>query len=192
MPTPEPSADTEAFDRRFAAERERVTRFVHQRLPVTLRRRVSAADVIQEVYLVAFERRGTFEDRGPNSFRNWLLRIAELKMKETWRRHAGAAKRAVGAELSRGARPDTHLAPGRQPSPSQVAIGQETARAAREALAALPDAQREILGLTQEQGRTVREAAELTGRTYDAARKLLSRALLSFHEEFERRKGSTP
>ena len=47
-----------------------------------LNRRVSVQDVLQESYLVAHTRLGSFDDRGPGAFGGWLLQIAEWKARE--------------------------------------------------------------------------------------------------------------
>ena len=47
----------------------------------------------------------------------------------------------------------------------------------------LPSEYREILALTRTEGLDLRQAAERMGRSYEATRKLVSRALTRFHEE---------
>ena len=175
-----------AFEALFQRYRARVQQLVHRTLPARLTRRVSIADVLQEAHLTAWERRLTFEDRGPGSFRNWLLRIAQLKAKEAVRRHAGTAKRALAREVTQGERPRNGQVHGKGPTPSQVAVGLETAARARRVLEALPASYREILRLTRQEHRSLQEAAELTNRSYAATRKLVARALARFAAEYER------
>ncbi|MHC4933709.1 MAG: RNA polymerase sigma factor, partial [Planctomycetota bacterium] len=114
-------------------------------LPGLIRRKVSIADILQEVRIVAFQRLPDFEDRGEHSFRNWLYRIAQLKARKAVRRYARTSKRAAGRELSRGARMDTENFLSRGPSPSEAAIATETRDLAQQAMGKLPADYEEIL-----------------------------------------------
>ncbi|MHC4941241.1 MAG: RNA polymerase sigma factor [Planctomycetota bacterium] len=174
------------FDRHADAVRARVARW----LPGRIRRKVSVVDLLQEVRLVAFQRLPNFEHRGPGSFRNWLLRIAQRKVQGAAGHYGGAAKRSVWLEVSRGARPATGAFAGREPSPSEVVVAAETRELARKAMKVLTDEQAEVLRLVREERMPLREVAERLGRTYEATKKLHGRALLRLTEEFERLGGT--
>ena len=163
--------------------------YIDHRLPRTLRRKISVADVAQEAHIVALRRALDFEDRGDGSFRKWLNKIAELKVKEAIRKHAGTAKRAAGREISRGKRPDTGQFVDDATTPSQAAIGAETAEQVRQALETLPEDYREVLRLTREECLTLREAAVRMGRSREAAKKLYGRALLRFKKALDEIRG---
>ena len=177
----------ELFDRHGALLRQ----FADRQLPRELRRRVSVADVIQETNLVALEHCEEFEERGAGSFRSWLFRLVELRVKEAVRTHARTARRAVRREAARDARPATNQLMGGGATPSQVAIGFETADIARRALAAIPKHYREVLRLHREEHVPLREVAERTGRSYDATKKRYGRALSAFTKEFGRLRGES-
>jgi len=163
--------------------------YIDRRLPRALRRKISVADVAQEAHVVALRRALDFEDRGDGSFRKWLNKIAELKVKEAIRKHAGTAKRAAGREISRGKRPDTGQFVGDATTPSQAAIGAEAAEQVRQALETLPEDYREVLRLTREECLTLREAAARMGRSREAAKKLYGRALLRFKKALDEIRG---
>lgn len=175
------------FERHAGILKQRIDRW----LPARLRRRLAVSDVLQETRIVAFSRREDFEIRGENAFRNWLLGIVEMKMREALRVHAGAAKRAVHHEVTRGQRLDTAHFHGRGPSPSQVSIAAETEEVARRAMAELPEDYREVLRLTREEGLTLGEAAERMGRSPEAVRKLCGRAICRFKAIFDELGGDT-
>jgi RNA polymerase sigma-70 factor (ECF subfamily) len=175
------------FERNAGILRQRIERW----LPARLRRRLAVSDVLQETRIVAFSRRSDFEVRGEDAFRNWLLGIAEMKMREALRTHAGAAKRAIHREVTRGRRLDTAHFLGRGPSPSQVAISAETERVARRAMERLSDDHREVLRLTREEGLSLRQAADRMGRSPEAVRKLCGRAICRFKAIFDELGGST-
>ena len=174
------------FNRYEAALRNRL----HYWLPARVQRRVSISDVVQEARVIAHRRLRDFAaGGGEGSFRNWVLRIVELKAREAVRRHAGTAKRAVGREVTRGERADTAQFMGRDTSPSGAAIAAERAAQVREAMAALPPDYREILRLVKEECLTMRAAGERMGRSREAAKKLYGRALLRLTDVFRERGG---
>jgi len=157
-----------------------VTGFLARRLPAGLRRKVAPEDILQEVWLVANSRLAEFEDRGDGAFRAWVMRIAEFKLREAIRAYLGTRKRADVREVSRGGRPDTAAFRADDPSPSQVAQGNELRDAAARAMATLPPDYREILRLVQVEGLTLKVAAERMDRSHDATKKLYGRALARF------------
>jgi RNA polymerase sigma-70 factor (ECF subfamily) len=168
-------------------ERHRLAmqRFADTRLPAHLRRRVSVSDVVQEAQLVALDRAVDFEPRGPDSFRNWLFGIVDRKVREAIRFHDLAAKRSRRREVSRVGRRETGQLGARQPTASQVAMGIETAAAAERALAALSDDHREVLQLVRREQLSLDDVATRMGRSREAVRKLVDRALARFREVFE-------
>jgi RNA polymerase sigma-70 factor (ECF subfamily) len=69
-------------------------------------------------------------------------------------------------------------------SPEAVAITNEDRRALAEALAALPEPQREAVILRYAAGLTARQIGEVLGKTDVATQKLLGRALASMREHY--------
>jgi RNA polymerase sigma-70 factor (ECF subfamily) len=183
--------DSDALACLLERHRQAMQRFADARMPGRLRRRVSVADVVQEAQLVALDRAAEFEPRGPDSFRNWLFGIVDRKVRETIRNHDGAAKRSLRREVTRAARRETGQFRARQPTPSQVAIGAETADLAERAMAALSDDHRTVLRLTRREHLRLEEVADRMGRSRDAVRKLLDRALTSFASELARLQGES-
>ena len=160
-------------------------------LPAHVRRRLSVSDVWQETCVVVAERREDFEFRGENSFRNWMLGIAQKKVRRAVQRHVAVAKRAAYREVTRGHRGATTQFVSGAPSPSQVAIGAELAALAKDAIESLPDDYQTILRLCRNEGLSLREAGERMGRSREAAKKLYGRALARFARVFGRLKGET-
>jgi len=166
------------FERHAAVLRRRIQRW----LPTNVGRKISASDILQEARIVAFRRCGEFEQRDDGSFRQWLDRIARLKLHEAIKRYVGAAKRDVRREVTRGDRPDTDYLIGRAPTPSQLAIANETRENIQHALQALSDDHRTVLRLAREERLSLREVAERMGRSREAIKKLYARALSRFAE----------
>lgn len=181
--------DEEAFRKLFERCEEHIQNRIEPLMSKALQRRLSVADVIQEARFIAFQQRETFEDRGPGSFRNWLLGIVELRARHLYRQHAGVAMRSIDQEVTKKFRPDTEKYPGKTPTPSQAAIGSELEDLARRAMADLSEEYREVLTLTRTENLSYEEAAERMGRSPGAVRKLRTRALLKFTEIFNRMRG---
>ena len=161
------------LDRHADRLRERIRRWLS---PSTLRK-ISASDIQQDAYVVAYQRLEEFQDRGTGAFGAWLGRIVENKAKHAVRRFTGTAKRGGAGEVSRDGRAATANFVGRVPSPSQVAISAELEERARRAIAALALDYREIIRLRQTEHLSVQEAAARMGRTQAAVKKLYARAL---------------
>lgn len=166
----------ELFDRHAGD----VAALVRRRLPPALLRKISISDIVQETRIAAFGKCEAFEDRGDGAFRAWLAGIAEMEVRRTIRHYAATAKRAAGREVTREVRGETAGFAARGPSPSEVAIAGELHATALRALETLPEDYREVLRLTQFEGRTLREAAELMGRSREAVKKLYGRAMVRF------------
>lgn len=175
----------EGFERYERVLRARASRA----LPAHLVRKVSVADVLQEVQIVAHRRRAGFTWRGPGSLGAWLLAIADLKVREIVRFHAGTAKRDVGREVD-GLSGRGFVSRG--PTPSQQAIARETQEQMRRARKQLSPAQQEVLSLVQEHGLTLGEVAGRIGRSRDAVKKIYGRGIVRFKQAFdEQREGGT-
>ena len=183
------SGDDEAFRLLFERYGEAMRRFAERRLPRSIRRRVSVADVLQEARIVAHRRCVDFEERPDASFRSWLIAIVDRKVRDARRAHQGTSKRSIKREVSRSARPETGAFLGASPTPSAVARGAEAAALAEQALDALPPDYRQVLRLMRFEQLDLTEAAERMGRSREATRKLLFRAVERFGEAFDDLRG---
>jgi RNA polymerase sigma-70 factor (ECF subfamily) len=174
------AGDASALRALFERHEPLLRGFLDRRLPPGLRRKVAPEDIQQETWLVVSARLDEFEDRGEGAFRAWLLKIAELKLRESVRAFLGTRKRADVKEVSRGGRPDTAAFMGQSPTPSEVAVGRELEDAAARALRELPEDYRRVLQLVQVEGLTLKAAAERMDRSHEATKKLYGRALSRF------------
>ncbi len=181
--------DEEAFQALFEPHVGVLQARIQPRMAQALRRKVSVADVLQETRIVAFELREGFDGGTASDFRNWLLAIADRKIRQAVALHVRSPKRALNREVSRAQRMETACAPGREPSPSQQAIASELESIAREALRKLSREQQEVLHLFREEGLSVDEVAQRIGRSYEGTKKLRQRALFEYTEAFRRMQG---
>jgi len=153
---------------------------IRRQLHPGLNSKIDPEDVLQEAYLVVYRRAPSFAGRRDGSFTLWLTRIVDFKLREAMRSYLDVSRRDVRRERGRGARPNTSRFRAVEPSPSQVAMGEELADQAKRALERLPDDYRSVLRLAQVEGTDLREVASGMGRSYDATKKLYGRAIKRF------------
>jgi RNA polymerase sigma-70 factor (ECF subfamily) len=140
---------------------------------------IEVEDVVQEVFLVAKRRLGSFRSDGGGSITTWLFRATDRIVKATRRKQrvrrffGGSAELdAVGADLSR-------------PIPSdELERRQEIARVYR-VLDRLPERQRRVLILFELEGMPTSDIAALIGAQVGTVRVWLYRARAAFLEQHE-------
>jgi RNA polymerase sigma-70 factor (ECF subfamily) len=175
------AGDSTAFERLFTRYRAELLRVVELRLDGRLRPRFDPSDVVQETQLEAFRRLDDFLTRRPMPFRLWLRRTAYERLLKIHRAHEDAGRRAVGREVSLPDHSSLLLAqqlaaPGS--TPSQHLSREERSRRVREAVAQLPDADREVLLMRHFEGLSNQEVSCLLDITPAAASQRHGRALL--------------
>jgi RNA polymerase sigma-70 factor (ECF subfamily) len=148
--------------------------------------RDEAADVVQETYVRAWDRRGELRD--PAAVLGWLCRIARNAAHDRrhgWWSRVRARLDEAGAQI--GARA------GEGPAPDEALGAAQAAAAVRRAVASLPEGQRVVLVLREVEGMTYEEIAEaldLPLGTVESrlhrARKGLARLLEAWRREEER------
>ena len=148
-----------------------VRRYQQQATAVAFRllsNRDDAMEIVQDAFLNAFDRLGSLEETG--RFGPWLLRIVNnLSLN---RRRSRALRKTASLEMSseddeRGAmnRPDT-----RQASPPETVEGEETKRMLAQAIAELPEMQRQALILFSIRDLPQKEVAEKLGCSVEAVK----------------------
>jgi RNA polymerase sigma-70 factor (ECF subfamily) len=181
--------DSTAFDALFRRHGERLRRTARGQVPTALRGRIDDSDVVQEALVDAVANLDSFEERGEGSFRRWLATLLRHRLLTTIQRALGRQKRDPRREtrlrdLSSSRAPQ--LASSRT-SPSAAAVRAESKEALEQALARLPADHAAVLRLVRLEEKSLAEAAAAMGRTENAAKKLLARALLSLRAELAER-----
>lgn len=156
--------------------------FRMDRLP---RARVDPEDVAQEAALRVAGRLPDFLARRPMPFHLWARRTAQETLIDVRRKHVEAGCRAAGAEVPL---PDqssfqlaNHLA-ARAPAASKLARMAEAAELVRGAIAALDEADREVILLRNYEGLSNADAAAVLGLDISASSKWYARALLKLRQ----------
>ena len=179
------AGDRQAFEELFALHRGFLRRLVELRLDPMLRARVDPSDLVQEAHLEALRRLGDFLERRPLPFRLWLRQIAQDRLLKSRRHHLQTARRAVAREVPLPEESSLLLAGqllAAGPTPSQQLDRHELARRLRQAVAQLPDADREVILMRHFEGLSNPEVGCLLGLEPATVSKRHGRAMLRLHK----------
>jgi RNA polymerase sigma-70 factor, ECF subfamily len=178
-----PARDTPGLDR----YRTYLHLLARLNLANRLRGKIDPSDVVQQTLLQAHQRFGLFRGRTDAELAAWLRQILAHHLAHLIRDFARAkrdvvAERSLEAELhASSARLGDWLAAG-QSSPSDRAAHDEDAVRLADALANLPEPQREALVLQHWQGLSLAEIGDRLGRTPAAVAGLIKRGLRRLRE----------
>jgi RNA polymerase sigma-70 factor (ECF subfamily) len=179
------AGDPAAFEALFARYRDFLRLVVRLRMDTRLRARVDPSDVVQEAQADAFRRLRDFLDRRPMPFRLWLRKTTQERLLKVQRTHLETGRRDATREVPLPEQSSLLLA-GRAlasgSSPSERFDRSETARRVREAVAALPETDREVLLMRNFEGLSNQEVAYLLELDPAAASKRHGRALLRLRQ----------
>jgi RNA polymerase sigma-70 factor (ECF subfamily) len=178
------TGDRQAFEQLFARHRPYLRQMVELRLDPKLRARVDPSDVVQEAHLEAYRRLPRYLAERPMPFRLWLRQIAHDRTLKAWRHHLGTARRAAGREVPLPERSSLVLA--RQllaggSTPSQSLDRRELAQRLRQAIAQLPQADREVILMRHFEGLSNPEVGCILGMDPATVSKRHGRAMLRLH-----------
>lgn len=176
--------DAGALNQLFARYYDRMLAVVRLRMGPALRGKFESMDVAQEAFIAGMKGLGDFRPRGEGDFFHWLCKVAENRIRDQVD-HVGAQKRNVARETPLEAgRPgaDSLYGPIKDlatfTSPASLAGRAEDIKRLEAAIDALPGPQREALLLVRYEGLTFQEAGDMLGRTADATRMLVARAMV--------------
>lgn len=177
--------DVDALGELFLIHRPRLWRMINFRIDPRLAGRVDADDILQEAWLRAVDRIGSFLVDASRSTFIWFRMIATQTMLDLHRRHLGAQKRSAAREHSihggwtsesTSVSLARHLL-GHLSSPSNAAMRAELTKQLDAALATMSDIDREVLALRHFEELTNSETAQVLEMTEQAASARYVRAL---------------
>jgi len=151
-----------------------------------LRAKLDPSDLAQQTLVQAFQALAQFRGETDAELAAWLRRILARNLAHALRDH-GRARRDVGREQSVEqalAASSAQLAAG-GPSPSEQAVFNEQALRLADALARLPEAQREALVMEHWQGCSLEEIGRHMGRSRAAVAGLIKRGVSRLRELLE-------
>jgi RNA polymerase sigma-70 factor (ECF subfamily) len=142
----------EALEDLFRRYRVRLERWIACRLGPSLRRRLDVEDVVQETLAAAYQSLDGFKATSPESFRNWILSIAENRIRDA-HDYFHAKKRDPEREQELDSRYRDAIT-----SPSMRVARKEGHERILEVLASLKESHREVVRLVKFEGLSYKEA----------------------------------
>lgn len=191
------ASQSAADDRSLEAYRNYLRLLARLQLDPRLKGKLDPSDAVQQTLLKAHEAREQFRGLGRAEQAAWLRKILAHCLADEVRRF-GRDKRQVDLERSleaelqqSSARLEAWLASDGS-SPSQQAVRQEELLQLAEALAGLPDDQRQAIELHHLGGFSVAEVGQELGRSRAAVAGLLRRALSGLRARLEESQSWSP
>ena len=187
--------DREALGLLLEVQRANLHRLAERQLDGRIAARAAASDIVQQTFLEACRSFPQFAGRDTRELVAWLQRILDHKIAGAIRNHAQLQKRNVGRERSiddshgGGASLKQDL-DANISSPSQKAIRGEDAERLAQALAVLPDDQREAVRLRHLEGWALADIALRLGRTPAATAGLIKRGMKVLRRHLRSGEGS--
>ena len=186
------AGDSVALSKLLATHYPHLRARAETRMDPAIKARGGPEDILQEVYLRVFRQIGQFQDRGPNSFLNWVYTILDhtlVDARRAARRQRRDVEREIGAAAPGGSSSywnlldQVHADSG---TPSRVVRREEAFGALLTCLTRLSESQQEVIRLRFLDGLSVAEAAERLGKSEDAVVALTRRALDALRVSMDR------
>lgn len=183
--------DESALEQLCRVYSERVRWIVRLRMGGELRSMLESMDLVQDVFISALRDLGNFTYKNEGDFLRWLSKIAENRLRDNLDRlHAN--KRDIRKEVRlKSYEPTTGdsfvaaLGPIDTTTPSVIMSKREDLAKLAKALDALKPEYKEVIVLTKIEGLSYKEIAESLGKSSDAVRMLVSRAMAALSGAFE-------
>ncbi len=170
---------------------ERVRRIVRLRLPGELRSKLESADVVQDALIGALAGLGDFTCEREGDFLRWLSKIAENKLRDNVRKFL-AGKRDIRREDRLNVDWSTSgsafaRTPGliQTTTPGTILAKSEELDRLERAIDQLKPEYRKVIVLTRIEELSHEEAGNQLGKSPDAVRKLLCRAMVALARVYE-------
>lgn len=173
---------------------ERVRRIVRLRMGKELRSKLESMDIVQDAMISALRGLDAFTYTNEGDFTRWLSRITENRLRDNFDRLTAGkrdARREIPLETDRGDGQQTdawRVEPVYTATPSVEMEKIEQLNRLERAMETLKPEYKEVVLLTKIEGLSQKEAAERMGKSPDAVRMLLSRAMAALSEVYEREK----
>ena len=183
--------DESALSQLCAVYGPRVHWLVRLRMSKELRPKLDSIDVVQDALIHALGGIKDFTYENEGDFVRWLSRIAENTLHDNWERFH-AKKRDIQKEIPLGKyRPATGgecsgiPEPVAATTPSMILSKKEDLDRLEKAIDALKPEYREVIVLTKIEGLNYQQIADKIGKSSEAVRKLVSRAMTALINTFE-------
>lgn len=175
--------DAAALNELYSRYVTRVLAAVRARLGAELRKKVESWDIVQDAMLASLRNIGDFQYNSEGAFLKWLVQIVENRIRDQIDHHHAERRdhrREVSVENVRspGSAASLDIADrSGMPTPSQILMLNEDFALLEQALDQLPADVRELIIAVKLQSRTYQELADETGKSPDAVRMQVNRAM---------------
>ena len=186
------NGDESALDRLCKVYNERVLRIVRMRMGSELRTKMQSMDLVQDAFISALRSLENFTYKNEGDFLRWISKIAENRIRDNFDKiHANKrdARKETPLNNNSSTTQDTFVGitgPVDNTTPSLIMSKREDLNKLEKAMEKLKPEYREVITLTKIDGLTHKEAAKKIGKSPDAVRALLSRAITALSQSFEK------
>ncbi len=184
--------DESALNQLCKAYNERVLRIVRMRMGPELRTKLESMDLVQDTFISALRSLENFTYKNEGDFLRWVSKIAENRLRDNLDK-LHADKRDIRKEIplnkNRSTTQDTFVGisgPVDTTTPSLIISRREDLNRLEKAMDKLKPEYREVITLTKIEGLSYKEVGDKLGKGADAVRMLLSRAMTSLSQSFEK------
>ena len=174
--------DESALRELLERHQRRLLAHIRGKLHPGLGAKVDPDDVLGDVYVIVARRMAEFRGTTEPEFVAWLARISDFKVRETNRHYFDTERRDARMERPPGTRPNDSRIPGIGPTPSAEAMGKELVEKAQRAFERLSPDDQTVLQLMRVVDTDLHDVAEQMGRSYEATKKLHTRALVRYRK----------
>ena len=169
----------------------RVLWIVRLRMGQELRSKLESIDVVQDVLMYAFRSLENFTYRNEGDFLRWLSKLVESRLRDDLRK-LHAAKRDIRREVRLESHERTTQGgsirtggPIEATTPTEILSKRENLTRLEKAIDQLKPDYREIIILTKIEGLSYKEIATRLGKSDEAVRKMVSRAIETLINVYE-------
>ncbi len=178
--------DKAALEQLCQVYAERVHWIVRFRMGGEIRSKLDSMDLVQDAFVLALQDLEDFTYRAEGDFLRWLSKIVENRIRDNIKQ-LHADKRNIRKEVSPTERSSAGaLGPVATTTPSVIVSKREDLDKLEKAIDKLRPEYREVIILKKIEGLSYREISNRLGKTTDAVGMLVSRAMISLINAFEK------
>jgi RNA polymerase sigma-70 factor (ECF subfamily) len=184
------TGDKKALNELYNRYQMRVLAAVRARLGAELRGKLDSWDVVQDALLASLKNVEAFNQTSEGAFLNWLSKVVENRIRDQLdyfrarKRDHRLEKPLAGSGTADSSAPLDLPEKAGSPTPSQVLVLSEDLARLEKAMDQLPEESRELIVAVKIEGRTYDEIAQAMGKSSDAVRMQVKRALLALTNAF--------
>ncbi|GJQ50909.1 MAG: hypothetical protein HKUEN01_32950 [Candidatus Kuenenia stuttgartiensis] len=177
------SGDQPAIEKLYEIYSGRILRIVRMRMGNELRSKIQSMDLVQDALLSSFRDLKQFTYKNEGDFLRWLSHIAENRIRDKigeMRAQMRDHRREQPLSSNKQLKDDSSVhryEPMDSATPSKILSKHEDMDKLEKAMQKLKPEYREVILLTKTEGLSQKQAGEKLGRSPDATRMLLARAL---------------